>query len=167
MAYLLVSDLITRFGAEELAQLADRGQPRLVTVDLLTAAAAGDDMAGWSPADSEATAATLVVLGQAIADAESAIDGYLASRYATPLATPPAVVKRLACDIARYYLYDDHATEAVTKRYDAAIAFFRDVSAGKVTLGPEAQSEGSGAAGGGTVEMVSGGRVFSRPARGL
>lgn len=164
MNYLTVSDLITRFGAEELAQVTDRGTPRLVTADLLSAAAAGTDMAGWSDADVEAVTKVMVSIEQAIEDAQSAIDGYLSGRYGTPMATPPAVVKRLACDIARYYLYDDHATETVQKRYDAAISFFRDVSAGKVNLGPEAQTE---APTGGTVELVTSGRVFSRSARGL
>jgi len=163
MPYITPSDLITRFGAEELAQVADRGTPRLVTAELLTAAADGIDMAGWASGDVEAVGAVLASINQAIEDAQSAIDGYLSGRYGTPMPTPPAVVKRLASDIARYYLHDDRATETIQKRYDAAIAFFRDVSAGKVTLGPEAETAKPT---GGTVEMVTAGRVFSRPARG-
>lgn len=163
MNYLTVSDLISRFGAEELAQVADHGTPRLVTSDLLAAAAAGGDLSSW-PDAVVAAGLCLANIEQSIVDAQSAVDGYLSGRYGTPMATPPAVVKRLACDIARYYLYDDHATETVQKRYDAAIAFFRDVSAGKVTLGPEAQSA---APVGGSVEMVTSGRVFSRGSRGL
>lgn len=159
MAYILVSDLLTRFGAEEIAQVADRGIPRLLTAESL-AAAAGADPAGLGDAEAQA----LVNINQAIEDAQSAIDGYLSSRYDTPMATPPAVVKRLACDIARYYLYDDHAPETVQKRYDAAIAFFRDVSAGKVSLGPVAQSS---APSGGNVEIVTSGKVFGRSERGL
>lgn len=163
MPYALPSDLITRFGADELAQVSDRGLPRLVTAELIAAAAAGVDMSGWSATDVEAVGRSMSNIEQAIDDAQSAIDGYLSGRYGTPMATPPAIVKRLACDMARYFLYDDHATETVQKRYDAAIAFFRDVAAGKVTLGPEAQSTPTA---GGTVQMVSAGRVFSRSARG-
>lgn len=162
MPYILPADLLTRFGAEELAQVADRGTPRLVTAELLSAAVSGTDMSGWSAGDVEAVEAALVNIEQAVEDANSAIDGYLSGRYGT-LATSPAIVKRLGSDMARYYLYDDHATETVQKRYDAAIAFFRDVAAGKVTLGPEAQSSQPT---GGTVQMVSGDRVFSRSARG-
>lgn len=164
MAYLTASDLLTRFSEEEIAQLSDRGTPRLVTADLLAAAVGGADMSAWSQADAEAVGKAITLIEQVIADAQSAIDGYLAGRYGTPLPTPPAVVTRLACDIARYYLYDDHATETVQKRYDAAIAFFRDVSAGKVTLGPEAAAS---APTGGVVELVADERVFSRAARGL
>lgn len=165
MAYLLVSDLITRFGAEELAQVADRTTPRLVSADLLDAAAGGADLSGWAEADVDAVGKAMTTILQAIADADSAIDGYIASRYGAPMPTPPAVVKRLAGDMARYYLHDDHATEAIQKRYDAAIAMLRDVAAGKVTLGPEAES--AKPAGGGTVEMVTSGRVFGRGVRGL
>ena len=164
MAYLLPSDLLTRFGAEEIAQVADRGTPRLVTAELLAAAVAGADMVGWSAADVEAVQSAMANINQAIEDAQSAIDGYLSGRYGTPMATPPAVVKRLACDIGRYYLYDDHATETVQKRYDAAIAFFRDVSAGKVSLGVVAQDAKPS---GGIVEIVTSGKVFGRSERGL
>lgn len=163
MAYITSTELLLRFDAEEIAQVAERGLPRRVTAELLTAAVAGTDLSGWSAADVEAVGKALAVIAQAIEDAQSAIDGYLSGRYGTPMATPPAVVKRLACDVARYYLYDDHATETVQKRYDAAIAFFRDVAAGKVTLGPEANATRPA---GGSVHMVSGERVFSRSARG-
>lgn len=164
MPYITVTDLLTRFGAEELAQVADRGTPRLVTPELLEAAAAGADMTGWGTYDVEAIGKAVANINQAVEDAQSAVDGYLSGRYGTPMPTAPAVVKRLACDIARYYLYDDRATETIQKRYDAAIAFFRDVAAGKVTLGPEAETA---APVGGTVEMVAAERIFSRTARGL
>ena len=167
MAYILLSDLVTRFGAEELAQVSDRALPRLVDSALLSLVASGGDTSGYSAEALAAAAVSAGNIGQSIADAESAIDGYLSSRYLTPLAPVPDIVKRLACDVARYYLYDDHATETVQKRYDAAIAFFRDVSAGKVSLGAEVQSSGVASTGGGSVEMVTAGRVFSRSARGL
>ena len=166
MPYILIPDLLTRFGAEELAQVSDRGTPRLVTAELLTAAAADVDMSGWGAADVEAVGKAIANIAQAIDDAQSAIDSYCSGRYSTPMATPPAVVKRLACDMARYYLYDDHATETVQKRYDAAISLLRDVSAGKVSLGPEAQT-GSPVSVGGSVDYVTSGRVFSRAERGL
>lgn len=164
MSYLTASDLLTRFGAEELAQVADRGTPRLVTVELLNAAVAGASMSGWSAADVEAVGKAMANITQAIEDAQSAIEGYLSGRYGSPLATVPAVVKRLASDIARYYLYDDHAPETVQKRYDAAIAFFRDVSAGKVSLGAEAATPAASSSGG-VVMMTSSERIFSRGAR--
>ncbi|WP_374342585.1 gp436 family protein [Azonexus sp.] len=159
MAYLSASDLLTRFGTEELAQVADRGTPRQVTAEQLRAAITSDP-AGWSAAERDAMA----VINSAIADACSAIDGYLGGRYSTPLPSAPTVVTRLAGDLARYFLYDDHATETVQKRYDAAMAFLRDVAAGKVSLGAEADTPATSV---GTVQVVTGGRIFGRGQRGL
>ena len=162
--YIAATDLLTRFGAEELAQMADRSIPRQLSGDRLAAAAAGADTSAWPALESAAAINALSVIAQAVADAQSAIDGYLGGRYGTPLPTPPAVVKRLACDMARYYLYDDQATETVQKRYDAAIAFFRDVSGGKVSLGIEVNAAKPS---GGCVEMITAGKVFGRRERGL
>ena len=66
MPYILATDLLTRFGAEELAQVSDRGTPRLVTAELLSAAAAGTDMSGWSAGDVEAVGKALDNIEQAI-----------------------------------------------------------------------------------------------------
>lgn len=164
MPYILVTDLLTRFGAEELAQLSDRGTPRRVTAELLTAAATGADISGWSEADVAVVTTAMANINQAIDDAQSVIDGYLSGRYGTPMATPPAAVKRLACDIARYFLFDDHASETVQKRYDASISYLRDVSAGKVSLGAVVEDSRPT---GGSVEIVTGGKVFGRSERGL
>jgi phage gp36-like protein len=71
----------------------------------------------------------------AMADASGEIDGYLAGAgYATPLSTVPAIITGYACDIARYRLYDNDATEQVTKRYELAIKFMRAVAKGEVRL---------------------------------
>ena len=166
MAYAIPADLLTRFDDEEIAQVTDRGVPRLVTGDLLVLAIAGGDLSGYPAETIAAVTKAEEVLNQAISDAESAIDGYLAGRYSVPLSPVPAVIKRLACDVARYYLHDDHATESVQKRYDAAIAYLRDVAANKVALGIPLGAEPVKAAGG-SVEMVTAGKVFGRPERGL
>lgn len=164
MSYLLASDLLTRIGAEELLQVCDRTMPRLVTAELLAAAVASADLSSW-PADEVAAVATVMSrLATAIKDAQSEIDSYLASRYSVPLATPPAVVARFAGDIARYCLHGNNADDTVQKRYDTAIAFLKNVAAGKATLGPEAQTP---APVGGIVEIVSAGKIFGRQARGL
>lgn len=164
MSCLTPPDLLERFGAEELAQLCDRATPRLVTTELLLAAIAQQDLSHYTDEQIEAVGAALTVMEAAIADACSMVEGYLASRYNTPLTSPPKSIVRLAGDVARYYLHDDHATETVQKRHDAAIALLRDIAAGKVSLG--AEMPGAKPVGGG-VEVVSSGRAFSRPARGL
>lgn len=78
-----------------------------------------------------------IVAALTAADAE--IDSRLAVRYVVPItgAVPADVSRRLtqaACNIARYQLYSDAATEDVTARYASEIAWLRDVAAGKALL---------------------------------
>ena len=71
-------------------------------------------------------------------DAASTIDGFLAGRYTTPLASPPAIVIGWAADLARYRLWDDHAPEEIRRRAEAALAQLRDVARGVISLPPSA-----------------------------
>jgi len=120
MPYATRDEMIARFGEEELILLTDRD-----------GAGAIDD----------------VPLARALDDADGDIDGYLAPRYALPLASVPPVLSRLACELARYYLYDDHATETVRTRYEDARDVLIAISKGTVQLGlPESA---------GTVEEVA------------
>ncbi|MDO8932926.1 MAG: DUF1320 domain-containing protein [Rhodocyclaceae bacterium] len=161
MTYATPTDLLSRFGAEEIAQRADRSIPRLVTAGLLTAAAAGGDLSGYTAGERAAVAAVLALVNGALTDADSDIDGYVATRYAVPLAPVPPVIKRLACDLARYYLYDDQATETIQTRRDAAVSQLRDVAAGKLSLGEPVNNS---PVQGGAVEMTSAPSVWRRDA---
>ncbi|EKE75189.1 gp436 family protein [Gallaecimonas xiamenensis] len=130
--YAALADMQARFGEVELVDLTDR-----------TGTGAIDQ----------------AVLDNALDDAAATIDGYLGARYPLPLATVPAVLTRVACDLARYYLYDERATEAVTKRHDDALKMLRSIGDGTVTLGlPDAQTpEGSN-----TSTIESAGSVWGR-----
>lgn len=130
MAYATPQDMIDRFEEDELVQLTD--QDELGVIDA-------------------------VVLGKALADADAAIDGYLASRYTLPLATVPGSLTRIACDLARYYLYDNGATEEVRRRYDDAARFLTALAKGDITLGPDP----AGAEGVGSPQTSSPGRIFT------
>lgn len=108
MSYATAADLAQRFGEQELAQLADplnTGEP------------------------------DAAVLALALADAQAEIDGYLQARYQLPLPTVPAVLVRLACDVARYRLSCDRATDEVRRRYEDAIKLLTNISRGVVALG--------------------------------
>jgi len=137
--YCTEQDLIDRFGEGELIRLTN-------------------------PDDLDATTVDSTRLDQAIADAEATIDGYLAGPYTVPLSPVPRVITKIGCDLARYELYDEQATEHVAERKADAIRFLRSVARGEVSLGP--------AAGGGTVErddrveIESGGRTFDRDGKG-
>ena len=92
-----------------------------------------DDLQARYPADAYLLADTDAV-SAAIADAVAEADGYLAGRYSLPLpAVPPVLVGRL-CDMARYRLWRDEASDEVRTRYRDAVAWLRDLSAGRAAL---------------------------------
>lgn len=105
--YAKASDLIARYGEDELVQLTDR-----------------DGSGGYDPA----------TVGRALSDASALIDGYVAARYTLPLAETPALLIGLCCDLARHALHADAAPEVVTDRRDQALARLRDISAGRLRL---------------------------------
>lgn len=107
MSYATLLDMVDRFGELELVQRTDR-------VDGL--------------------AMDAVVLGRALADADAEIDSYLATRYSLPLASTPPVVNRLACEIARYRLFDDGVPETVRVRYQDAVSLLKRLASGEVLL---------------------------------
>lgn len=72
------------------------------------------------------------------ANARGLIDGYIASRYALPLAAVPDMLKAWALDVVRFRLWDEQAPEEVRRRYDDAIAQLRDLARGLISLPPDA-----------------------------
>jgi phage gp36-like protein len=130
VAYVDQEALVTRFGEDELQALAPDGNGGIDTETVLRAC---DDAAG--EVDSRLAAAGLP----------------------TPMTPVPAVVAAVAADIARYRLYDEHASDAVTKRYDDAMKFLRDLARGDVKLGQAATESPSSA---GDVQFNSSRRVF-------
>lgn len=135
MGYAALQDMVDRFGETELVQLSDRSMT--------------------------ATAIDETVVAAKLADADAEIDGYLGQRFTLPLASVPPVLKRIATDLARYHLYDDRATEQVTKRYDDAIAFLKGVAKGDLSIGVDEGGEEPAQAIGAPV-FVEGESVFSR-----
>jgi len=124
MSYCTKQNMIDRFGELELIQLTDRDNPSVI-----------DD----------------TVIGQAISDADAEINGYL-TRYTLPLSHTPSNLVRIACDIARYYLYDDSVTEPVQTRYDSCIKYLNAVAKGLITLPPDTNGIG--------IEDATGGVMF-------
>jgi phage gp36-like protein len=107
MSYCTRQDLIDRFGEDELVQLTDRQGSGII-----------DD----------------ATLTRAIADADDEINAWLSGRYALPLAVVPSALARVACDIARYYLYDDAMIDLVENRYKQAIEWLKAVGSGRINL---------------------------------
>lgn len=137
MTYAKQQDLIDRFGSEELIQLTDRTNIPVTTIDP-------------------------VVVGRALDDASALIDSYLTKVARLPLVVVPEILVKTAADIARYYLHGKSADKdsAVTRAYNEAVAWLRDVSRGLVEL--TMNGEASPEAGGGAVRHVAPSRVFTR-----
>lgn len=70
---------------------------------------------------------------KALSDAGEQINSYLSVRYITPI-IGSEYLTIIACDIARYRLYMQNAEGEVQKRYDEAVAWLKDVSAGKANI---------------------------------
>lgn len=134
MPYATAQDLIERYGEAELIQLTDDSGSGVIDLD---------------------------VLDRALADADAEINGYLSGRYALPLGTTPPLVRRLACEIARYMLYDDAAPEQVQRRYDAALKTLHGIGAGRIQLGLDEDGAATVSVGGGP-EVAAPERVFTR-----
>jgi phage gp36-like protein len=135
MSYCTKQNLIDRFGETELIQRTDRAGTGVIND---------------------------AVLNEAIADADAEIDGYLTT-YALPLQTVPAVMERIACDIARYYLFGDGMIEQIKTRYDNAIKYLNLVAKGTISLAPDTSGAVPVAASA-EVEFQSSSAVFSRNA---
>ena len=107
MPYATLQDLVDRFGYEQLAQLSDRDSGAVI-----------DE----------------TVVGRALADADAEIDGYLAALYALPLTTVPALLVRMACDLARYRLFGDRVTDQVRQLYTDAVRDLKAIAGGAIRI---------------------------------
>lgn len=125
MSYAAVADMIARYGLDELIELTDLDNIPPTTIN-----------------------AARIELK--LSDAAAFIDGYVGQVYRLPLrgcrkpATAPGaaaeyvhppVLVRLACDIARFYLYDDLAPEhEVYRRYQSAVKELDNIASGRAQL---------------------------------
>ncbi|WP_374631810.1 gp436 family protein [Ferrovibrio sp.] len=106
--YGTLADMVGRYGLEEITARSDRAN----TGELDEA-----------------------IVSAVLADASSIADGYLRTRYSLPLMEPyPRELTSQVCAIARYLLWQDAASERVETDRDNAMAWLRDVAAGKVNL---------------------------------
>lgn len=158
MPYATPSELGTAFGAHELAQMATPHQFDIVDAADLEATL-GDPAFPDGKPNETALDATLAVINQALAVADGLVDSYLGARYTLPLAIVPAVLREVALDLARYEMHKEKATEEVRNRRDQAVAWLKDISSGKATLG--APSIDSGSQGAGIRIQESAGRTFT------
>jgi len=146
MPYCTVDDIVGRIGEKTVTLLTNDGTPAAAVMDLDNAA-------------------------RAIAEAETVIDGYLSGRYALPLSPVPALVRKIATDLAVYNLYARRPAvdppKSVQAGYDGALSLLKGLQKGDVNL-PEAQlltaSPGPDATGGsgGRTNKTAADRIFGR-----
>lgn len=137
MTYVTKQGLVDRFGERELIQLTDRtNMPPREIID--------------------------VPVTRAIGDAVALVDSYIGKRYGLPLQVIPPVLEKNAADIARYYLHGEAAGEdsIVTRNFEAAITWLKDVSKGTVLI--DVGGEVPGQAGGGSIKANPSTRVMRR-----
>ncbi len=161
MTYATATALLTRFDAAEIAQRVDRGVPRLVTSELLTLVAGNGDVSAFTAAEIARAATGIGVVQRALQDADDTINGYLSARYTLPLSPVPAVLERVACELARFYLYDDQVTDLIKDRHAANMKWLAEVSKGTVSLGADAVTGVQPVSSAGA-ELVSGSTVWKR-----
>ena len=120
MPYVTLAQLTARFGEAMLVALTDRGEFATGTVDTS-------------------------VVDRALADADAMIDGYVARRYALPVATTQPLLVTIAGALTIYNLHTSEPDPKIEADYKAAIAMLRDISSGIIALtaaGLEAPSTG-------------------------
>lgn len=112
MAYATLATLTTEYGTDEITRSSDRDNDGVADVG---------------------------VVDDACARASSFCDSYIGVKYDVPLNPVPQVVVQHAGAIALYYLSADAGTltDEKRRRYEDAVAWLRDLAAGKATLGLE------------------------------
>ncbi len=80
------------------------------------------------------------VIDEAVRQAEELVDAYLRGRYVLPLETVPTVVKDIAVNLARHWLYARRPEgadlpDAVTRTYKSSLSLLEAIRDGKITLG--------------------------------
>lgn len=139
MTYATLADLTAQFGEREVLALTDRN-----SVGEIDAA----------------------IAGQALQRASNTIDAYLSARYPLPLTVVPDQLVDICCDIARYKLSGAEVTETdtVRMRYKDALKTLELIRDGKIDIG--LTIAGQAPAESASVQVIGGGRTFTRESLG-
>lgn len=149
------TQLLIRFGARDISQVAAPDAGRAIEPELLAAAASGQPLDDWPAEDIAIAVATLARIADAVTRARSEVSFYLRFRPAGEDA-PLWVADDLA-EIARYHLYDDAGKEESTVR-----VLYKDVIKRLETLAAEDKERGAGDGGQSGLQVSSQPRLMSR-----
>jgi phage gp36-like protein len=135
--YIDIFDLIEIFGSEEIRKLATPNRYHLVSHDLLKKVIMEEDHSDYSPDEIEAANAAKIVLEEAITYAQQEMNSYFVTTHTLPLSTETInnnPIKFYCSDIARYRLAKSHPSNEISKRYENAIDWLKNISVGKAGL---------------------------------
>lgn len=109
MTYATLQGLIDRFGSATIESLTDRAEPPAGAID--------ED-----------------VVDRALVDTDGIVDGYLRTRYVTPLTEVPPQIADIALSIAVYKLHRWEPDPKILRDYQDALRSLRDIAAGTIVL---------------------------------
>jgi len=156
---------VHRYGGKEIADVAVPAELLALSPAQMEAAAAGEDLSGWTDEARESAEQALVRVDAAIRRAGSELAYYLRHRPADA-ATPPWLDDDTQ-ELARYHLYDRAGREesTVRLRYQDVIKRLQGLLAEDIRLGRgEGDDDGTGSSN--DVQVQSGPRLFSRDTLG-
>lgn len=135
MSYATLQQLIDRYGRDMLVALTDRLDPPAGAIDE-------------------------EIVARALSGADALIDGYLAGKYALPLAVTPPVLVPIAQALAIYDLHVTEPEKKVQNDYDNAVKRLAEIAKGVIQLTDAAGIEPAAPQGGG-VQITDRERVFT------
>ncbi len=138
--YTTASQLLTRYGAESLAELGGQKLPDEVVPECLQALILQTSTSGFTAAEIADAQAALDAINAAIEDAQHFMDSYLGKHLTLPLdqaVIDASVIPRQAAIIVRHDLMVHGADEPTVDNYKNAVAWLRDVSKGTAAIGAE------------------------------
>jgi phage gp36-like protein len=123
----------------------------------------GDDYILASVDRDDDGVADATAFSDALDQATSELNSYIAVRYDLPLSTVPAVLTRFCIDIAVYIASSSavELTDEKKERYKAAIAWAKGVAKGDISLGTDDIPTGTDEEGG-SVQTSYSARAFTR-----
>ena len=138
--FATATDLLIRFGAAELAQVAT--DDPAVDATLMQLTIEGGNRDAYTPEQIAAADAALATINEVLLDADEIVNGYVVVRYPSIPDPPPRLLAVYAADIARFHLHDDQVSDEIANRNREATRALERISAGTLSLGvtPEPSS---------------------------
>lgn len=139
MLYVLPSDLLYFPGIVEIAQLSWPENQQAIP-ELLEATILQQSRIAWTAEEQAAADDALVMLQAACESGSAEADSYL-TNIAVPVPTPRVLQDKVR-DLVRYFLYARIATEDIIRVRKEAIAWFKALAAGQISLSSSISTSG-------------------------